>query len=60
MSVMKFKVNYSVNMNYDVIIEADSEEEAEDLVDDGDFNDDDAVLVGEQFLSVNNVEVEEI
>lgn len=52
----KFCVNYSVNKNYDVEIDAETEEEARDLVDSGNFNEDDADPVGEECIGVNNVE----
>lgn len=50
-------VNYSVNRNYDVMIEAASEEEAEQLVKEGSFNEDKAEVIGEEFLNVNNIEL---
>lgn len=50
----KFLVNYSVDVNYDVVVEAKSEEEAEEMVNEGNFDDSGAVT-SEEFLGVNNV-----
>jgi hypothetical protein len=55
---MKFRVNYSIDVNYEIVVEAESEDEAVNLVYDGNFDDEESVICGEEFLNINDVRME--
>ena len=52
----KFKVSYTMDMLYEIEVDAADEIAAFSLVQDGDADYDKAVSVGEEFGSINNVE----
>jgi hypothetical protein len=53
---VKFKVSYSMDVLYEVDVEAESEEAAKDMVKRGLFDSDKECIVASEFLNVNDVE----
>jgi DNA-dependent RNA polymerase auxiliary subunit epsilon len=51
----KFNVTYSMDVLYSVDIEADNADDAEENVKQGNFNTENADIIGEEFLQVNKV-----
>jgi hypothetical protein len=49
----KFLINYSMNRNLEVMIEADDKEKAIELFDSGNFGNE--MIVGETLLGLNNI-----
>ncbi len=52
----KFLVNYSENHIYEIVIEAESKEEAERIVSDGDADYDTAKEIDSTLVDINNTE----
>lgn len=53
----KFRVNFSVNVKYETIVECNTEEEAQAVVECGNISNE-LFLCGEEFLQVNDVKEE--
>ena len=52
-----YKVSYSMDVLYEVDVEAENAEEAMEMVNTGEFDDNDVCTSGTEFLGVNTVEL---